>query len=71
LRERLKEECKFCGSECLRKEGLKGGTQRYRCKSCKRVQIRRDNRKKYGEEEKRIALKLYTAIEVAPKGIAQ
>ncbi|MDR0753502.1 MAG: hypothetical protein LBE95_02450 [Holosporaceae bacterium] len=53
------KECKFCGSECLRKEGLRGGTQRYRCKFCNRVQIGRDNRVKYGEEEKRIALKLY------------
>jgi transposase-like protein len=53
------EECKFCGSKCLRKEGIKGGTQRYRCKFCNRVQIGRDNRKKYGDEEKRIALKLY------------
>jgi transposase-like protein len=53
------EECKFCGSLCLRKEGIKGGTQRYRCKLCNRVQIGRDNRQKYGGEEKRIALKLY------------
>ncbi|MDR2158206.1 MAG: hypothetical protein LBO02_02720 [Holosporaceae bacterium] len=45
-------ECKFCGSECLRKEGLRSGTLRYRCKSCNRVQIGRNNRKKYGEEEK-------------------
>ncbi|MDR1335025.1 MAG: hypothetical protein LBJ19_01990, partial [Holosporaceae bacterium] len=29
------------------------------CKFCNRVQIGRDNRKKYGDEEKRIALKLY------------
>jgi transposase-like protein len=34
--------------------------QRYRCKICNRVQIGKDNRKKYGEEEERkMALKLY------------
>ncbi|MDR0741011.1 MAG: hypothetical protein LBF34_04870 [Puniceicoccales bacterium] len=53
------KECKYCGSSYLRKEGLRGEMQRYRCKSCNRLQIGRDNRKKYGEEEKRMALKLY------------
>jgi transposase-like protein len=53
------EACKSCGSGCLRKEGLRSGTQRYRCKLCNRLQIGRYNRIKYLEEEKRIAMKLY------------
>jgi len=53
------ERCKFCEGEQLLKAGSIRGIMRYRCVSCNKTQIDRDNRVKYTEREKRFALKLY------------
>jgi transposase-like protein len=53
------KRCKFCKGEQLLKAGSIRGKRRYKCISCNKTQINGDNRIKYTEKEKRIALKLY------------
>ncbi|MCH2227487.1 MAG: helix-turn-helix domain-containing protein [Candidatus Caenarcaniphilales bacterium] len=51
--------CKRCGSREKIKSGFQNGKQRYKCKSCNRYFVERDDREKYSFEDKLRALRLY------------
>ena len=53
--------CKYCGGEKQVKNGIARGLQRYKCKSCGKNFIMRDNRKnrKYSNKERQLAIKMY------------
>jgi transposase-like protein len=53
------QECKFCHSRDLVKNGRPKGLQRYLCKLCDREQIEGDRRIKYENNIKRSAIILY------------
>ena len=44
--------CRHCGSEELVKDGIAGGKQRYKCKSCKRTTRPDDKRFKYSMDKR-------------------
>jgi hypothetical protein len=51
--------CKKCASNQASKAGFNGGKQRYKCKSCRKVQVMGDERIIYEKEIQKIALILY------------
>ncbi|MBR1648415.1 MAG: IS1 family transposase [Alphaproteobacteria bacterium] len=51
--------CRHCGSEELVKDGIVGGKQRYKCKSCNRTMRLNDKRIKYSMELRLKVLKGY------------
>ena len=53
------QNCKFCHSSNLVKNGKPKDLQRYLCKECKRVQVEGDLRCTHCDEAKRLALILY------------
>ena len=53
------ENCKFCLSEKLIKDGYIRGLQRYQCKECDREQVEGDRRVKYDNFLKKCAVILY------------
>jgi transposase-like protein len=53
------ETCKYCGGKHLRKDGVRNGAQKWRCKECNRSQGEIDKRCKYSEKEKTVAEVLY------------
>ena len=58
----MMKRCKHCGSELLKKDGVRGNVQKWRCKSCNTSQGLKDNREKYSEKEKRMAVTLPLTI---------
>jgi transposase-like protein len=53
------DACKHCGSEDLKKDGVRIGVQKWRCGSCNRSQGLTDNRIKYIAKERSLVLTLY------------
>ncbi|MDR1365225.1 MAG: hypothetical protein LBJ42_01400 [Holosporales bacterium] len=46
------DRCKYCGSAFLRKDGVRNGAQKWRCKECNRSQGFEDKREKYSAKER-------------------
>lgn len=53
------QNCKFCYSKQIVKNGKPKGLQRYLCKDCEREQIEGDRRQNYNNEIKKAAIVLY------------
>ena len=53
------QNCKFCHSSNLVKNGKPKGLQRYYCKDCEREQIKGDRRHNHSNEIKKAAIVLY------------
>ena len=51
--------CKYCGSERLKKDGVRNGVQKWRCKECNRSHGEIDRRSRYDEKIKKMALTIY------------
>jgi transposase-like protein len=53
------EKCKYCRCEKLRKDGIRNGVRKWKCIGCNRSQGGTDNRIKYSEKERKVAVVLY------------
>lgn len=52
-------KCKFCNSERFVKNGFIGDKQRYGCKCCKKTMIQGDEREKYTNDQRKLAITMY------------
>ena len=53
------EKCKFCKYDKLNKNGKVRGMQRYICKKCQKNQVYGDNRVKYSDKMRNLAVVMY------------
>jgi transposase-like protein len=53
------EKCRYCSGRNLRKDGIRNGVRKWRCKEHNRSQGLEDGRIKYSGKEKSVALTLY------------